>query len=218
MNELKYNFKNEPVSSLIHLIGASLSIIGLIFLIIIGALKGNTVHVVSFTIFGVGLVLLYLASTLFHYMDKDTISKKVFERLDHSMIYVLIAATYTPICLVALNNIWGYSIFGAVWTLAIVGISLKSSGVLRPGFWSTFLYVIMGWIIVIAIVPLQKIIPLKSLLWLLVGGIFYTIGAFFYQKDQVGARDKIWGYHETFHVLVILGSISHYIFIIKYLI
>lgn len=220
MNETKkiYNFKNEPTSSILHLVGAALSLIGLVFLIIIGALKGDIWHVISFSVFGVGLFLLYLASTLFHFFNNDTITKKVFERLDHSMIYVLIAATYTPVCLTALRGVFGYSIFIAIWVIAIIGISLKSTGVLKPGFWSTVLYVLMGWIIVIVIFPLIKIVHLSGVFWLLIGGIFYTIGAIFYQFDQVGSHTKIWGHHETFHVFVLLGSISHYIFVINYLV
>lgn len=145
-------------------------------------------------------------------------TKKVFERLDHSMIYVLIAATYTPVCLTALRGMFGYIVFISIWIIAIIGISLKSTGVLKPSFWSTILYIVMGWIIVIVIFPLYKIVSLNGVLWLLAGGIFYTVGAVFYQFDQVGAHTKIWGYHETFHVFVLLGSISHYIFVIQYLI
>lgn len=212
-----YNFKNEPVSSITHLVGASLSIIGLVFLVIISALKGNVWHIISFSIFGAALVLLYLASTLYHFFDINTKAKNVFRRIDHSMIYVLIAATYTPVCLTALRGVWGWSILVVIWTIAITGISLKSSGVMMKGGLSMISYILMGWVIVIAIFPLSKIIPLSNILWLLLGGIFYTIGAsfFYFEKEE---QKKIWGPHETFHIFVILGSVAHYVFVIKYLI
>ncbi len=215
---LKKNLKNEPTSSILHLVGASLSVVGLVALILLGAFKGTVWHVVGFTVFGVGLFLLYLASTLYHFFNDGTKAKKVFERIDHSMIYVLIAATYTPICLTILRGTMGWIILSAVWITAIVGITLKSAGVLKPGLFSTIIYVLMGWVIIAAFFPLINIIHISGFLWLLLGGIFYTVGAVFYQFDEVGSHTKAWGPHETFHVFVMLGSIMHYAFMILYLV
>lgn len=215
---MKTRFKNEPTSSITHLVGAALSIMGLIVLILLGAFKGTVWHVVGFTIFGVGLVLLYSASTLYHFFNMETKTKEIFKIIDHSMIYVLIAATYTPICLTILRGAFGWTILGIVWTIAIIGIILKSLGFLKSGVFSTIIYLLMGWVIVIAVFPLLKIVHLSGFLWLLAGGIFYTVGAVFYQYDELGSHTKLWGPHETFHIFVIFGSIMHYIFIIKYLI
>lgn len=217
MGKEKKELLNEPLSSLTHLIGALLSIIALVILIITAVDKGTVWHVVGFSIFGAGLILLYSASTLFHFFNRFTRTKKVFERIDHSMIFVLIAATYTPVCLTLLRGPWGWTVFGIVWAIAIAGISLKSSGVMMGKRLSTSIYVGMGWIVIIAIYPLLKLISIEAFSWLFAGGISYTVGAVFYHLGEKIPRRRMFDLHEIFHLLVLAGSFLHFWFILKYL-
>ncbi len=214
---MEKEFLNEPLSSLIHFIGALLSIAALIVLIALAATKGTAWHVVGFSIFGAGLILLYSASALFHFFNISTKAKRVFGRIDHSMIFVLIAATYTPICLTILRGIWGWSILGVVWAIAATGISLKSSGVMMNKWLSTSIFIGMGWIMLIATYPLLKVISFQGFLWLLIGGISYTIGAAFYVLGEKMPRKRMFDYHEIFHLFVLAGSICHFWFMIHYL-
>lgn len=219
MSEIN-QFKNEPLSSLLHLIGACLSVIALIILVGYALVYGTVWHVVGFSIFGAALILLYTASTLFHFFRIGSKVKNIFLRIDHSFIYILIAATYTPVCLTVLRGPWGWSILGIVWTMAALGITLKARGIGIFGWFSTVIYVIMGWVIVVAIFPLLKVISLSGFLWLLFGGISYTVGALFFGLDIKYPRKSNWsfGFHELFHVFVMVGSFLHFWFMMNYLI
>ena len=177
--------------------------------------------VVSFTIFGVALVLLYLFSTLYHLLNLGEKGTTVFRKFDHMMIYVLIAATYTPICLGPLRGPWGWSIFGVVWGLAVLGIILTAVWIKAPRWLTTSIYVGMGWLVVIMAYPLLKTFyelnALPSLLWLLAGGIFYTIGGVIYGLKKAPCTTKHFGFHEIFHIFVMLGSFCQFWFIFHYL-
>lgn len=213
----------DPISGFTHLIGALASIVGLVFLIVMSALYSNEKgwDIVSFTIFGVGLILLYTFSSLYHLLNVGKKATIVLRKFDHIMIYVLIASTYTPICLGPLRGPWGWSIFGVVWGLAIIGIVLTSIWINIPRWLSTSIYVAMGWTIIIAVYPLitvfYKLSSLKSLIWLLGGGIFYTIGALIYSLKWPNFKNKYFGFHEIFHIFVMFGSLFHYWFIINYI-
>lgn len=212
----------DPVSGYSHLIGAVLSIAGLVLLIVYAALYGEGAwDVVSFTIFGTGLVLLYTFSTLYHLLNLGEKGTRVFRKFDHIMIYVLIAASYTPICLGPLRGPWGWTIFGIVWGLATLGIILTSVWLEAPRWLTTTIYVAMGWTVVIAIYPLITVFreknALLSLLWLLVGGIFYTIGGLIYGLKKAPFTTKHFGFHEIFHIFVMLGSFCQFWFVLRYL-
>ena len=212
----------DPVSGYSHLIGAVLSIAGLVLLIVYAALYGEGAwDVVSFTIFGTGLVLLYTFSTLYHLLNLGEKGTRVFRKFDHIMIYVLIAASYTPICLGPLRGPWGWTIFGIVWGLATLGIILTSVWLEAPRWLTTTIYVAMGWTVVIAIYPLITVFreknALLSLLWLLVGGIFYTIGGLIYGLKKAPFTTKHFGFHEIFHIFVMLGSFCQFSFVLRYL-
>lgn len=210
--------RNEPWSAITHLIGAVLSIASLVILVVFASLKGSSWQVVSFSIFGASMILLYTASTLYHFFYRDNKTlKEVFRRIDHSMIFVLIAGTYTPICLVALRGGWGWSMFGVAWGLAITGIVFKSVGLETWKWLSTLIYVLTGWIIVIAVYPLTKVLPLGALLLLFAGGIFYTVGAVLYAIDDRNPHFKTFGMHEYFHLFVLAGTASHVWMIMQYL-
>lgn len=210
----------DLVSGLTHCIGAGLSLIGLIILIVFAALKGDTYDLISFIIFGVGLFLLYLFSTLYHWLNISEKGITVFRKLDHIMIYVLIAASYTPVCLGPLRGPWGWTILGIIWGLAIIGTILTSVWIKAPRALTTSIYVAMGWLVIIAIYPLiqafKKANLLYSLLWLLIGGIFYTIGGLIYGLKWPKLNLKHFGFHEIFHIFVMLGSACQYWFILKY--
>ena len=198
------------MSALLHFLGLLLAIAALTLLIISAALKATASYTVGSVIFGSTLILLYAASTVFHFCPRNIQQKKILERIDHAMIFVLIAGTYTPICLVMQPRAWGWSIFGIVWGLAVIGATLKLTGTPIKRWISTVIYVAMGWIIVIAIQPLLNWINFQSLIWLVIGGVSYTIGAFFFSLDKEDYSKKSLRMHNIFHLLVIAGSISHF--------
>lgn len=210
----------DLVSGLTHCIGAGLSLIGLIILIVFAAIKGDTYDLISFIIFGVGLFLLYLFSTLYHWLNISEKGITLFRKFDHIMIYILIAASYTPVCLGPLRGPWGWTILGIIWGLAIIGAVLTSVWIKAPRAITTSIYVAMGWLVLIAIYPLITVFKqanlLYSLLWLLMGGIFYTIGGLIYGLKWPKLNFKHFGFHEIFHIFVMLGSACQYWFILKY--
>ncbi len=213
----------DPVSGFTHLAGAIASVVGLVFLIIMAAFYSNEKawDIVSFTIFGVGLILLYTFSSLYHLLNVGETATRVLRKFDHIMIYILIAATYTPICLGPLRGGWGWSIFGIVWGLAVIGTVLTATWINAPRWLTTSIYLAMGWTVIIAIYPMITIFnelnALSSLWWLLAGGIFYTIGAVIYGLKWPPLKNKYFGFHEIFHIFVMLGSLCQYWFIIKYI-
>lgn len=209
------------MSGLTHCIGAALSLVGLVILIVFAAIKGDAFDIVSFTIFGTGLLLLYLFSTLYHWLNVGEKGINVFRKFDHIMIYVLIAASYTPVCLGPLRGPWGWSIFGVVWGFAVLGIIFSAIWIKAPRVITTSIYLIMGWVVLIAIVPLINVYKqanlLYSLCWLVIGGVFYTIGGIIYALKWPKVKFKQFGFHEIFHIFVMLGSACQYWFILNYI-
>lgn len=195
---------------------------GLVLLIVYSSIYGEKAwDIVSFTIFGVGLVLLYTFSSLYHLLNLGETGTRVFKKFDHIMIYILIAATYTPICLGPIRGPWGWSIFGVVWGLAVLGTILSAVWIKAPRWLTTSIYIAMGWLVIIMAYPLLKTFKelnaLPSLLWLLIGGIFYTIGGVIYGIKKVPFTTKNFGFHEIFHIFVMLGSFCQFWFVFKYL-
>ncbi len=199
----------DPVSGFSHAFGAVLSVVGLVFLIIYASLFGEGAwDIVSFTIFGVGLTLLYTFSSLYHLLNVSEKTTKVFRKFDHIMIYILIASSYTPVCLGPLRGGWGWSIFGIVWGIAIIGIFLTVFWLHAPRWLTTSLYIAMGWTVIVAIYPIlhtfASLNALGSLLWLLAGGILYTIGGVLYGLKWPHFKNKYFGFHELFHIFILL--------------
>jgi hemolysin III len=192
----------ELLNSLTHGFGAALAIAALVVMVVFAALEGTARHVVSVTLFGSTLVLLYMISMLYHAFRGPRV-KKVFRILDHSAIYLLIAGTYTPFCLVTLRGAWGWTLFGIIWGMAALGVTLKAVFGTRWEIISTLLYLLMGWLIVIAIVPLWRAMPAGGLVWLFLGGVFYSGGVAFYAWDRPPFCHAIW------HLFVLAGSASH---------
>jgi hemolysin III len=206
---LQYSIREEIANAITHGIGAIFSIVALILLIMQAALHGDPWQMVSFSIFGTSLIILYLCSTLLHSIQHKK-TKDIFEILDHSAIYLLIAGSYTPFLLVTLRGPLGWSMFGVIWGLAIIGIVLKCFYVKRFVLISTLCYILMGWLIVLAIKPLFQNLPFTGLVWLVVGGLFYTFGSIFYVWRRVPYHHAIW------HVFVLAGSICHFISVLLY--
>jgi hemolysin III len=194
----------EVASAVTHGMGAALSIAGLVLLIARAVDTGDPWRVVSFTIFGVTMVLLYVVSTLYHSLSFTRV-RPLFKVLDHAFIYVLIAGTYTPFMLVHLRGPWGWSMFGALWALAIAGIVFKFMYLDRFRRGSTFLYLAMGWLGVIAAKPLFDAVPSAALKWLLAGGAAYSLGTLFYAWRGQPYHHAVW------HLFVLAGTGCHYV-------
>jgi len=210
------DFSNEPISSLTHFIAALLSVAGLALLITLAAIRGTTIHVVSLSIFGASLVLLYFFSALYHFLSKNHPAKDIFQIVDHLMIYILIAGTYTPFVLLVLPTAWGWSMFGVIWGLALCGILVKIFRIPFPGLFSGFFYLLMGWLIIIAFIPIKEALTFEGAFWLILGGLFYTIGTIFFALDNYIKLGRWYTLHDIFHVFVMLGSFSHFWFMLKF--
>lgn len=202
------NKKEELWNAISHGIGAILTIPALVLLIIKGAKEGTAIHIVSYSIFGASMLLLFVMSTLLHSLPVKV--KKLFSIFDHSAIYILIAGTYTPFALISLRGALGWTIFGIIWGLAILGILFKVFFIHRYEFVSLIFYILMGWLIIIAVKPLITSITMNGFFLLLLGGILYTVGAIFYAWRAIPYNHAIW------HIFVIAGCAAMYMSIYLY--
>jgi hemolysin III len=199
----KLTLKEEIFNSITHGIGTILSVAALVILVVHAAGKGDIWHIVSYTIFGSTLVLLYLSSTLYHSFSKERI-KNLFARFDHAAIFLLIAGTYTPFLLTVLRGTLGWTLFGIIWGSAITGVIIRSIYLNRFHNLMVALYLVMGWMIVFAGRSIVKGLPSPSLLFLFLGGIFYSVGVIFYMWRNLKYAHGIW------HLFVLAGSIMHF--------
>lgn len=199
----------EIVNAVTHGVGAVLALAALIALAVAASMYGSVWHTVSFSIYGGSLVLLYLASTLYHSFTNERL-KHIFKIFDHSAIYLLIAGTYTPFAFVPLHGTLGWVVFAVVWSLAIVGIVFKVFFVKRFKLFSTLCYILMGWFAVVMIKPLIMTLPAAGLYWLIGGGVLYTVGAVFYLAHKMPYNHAVW------HFFVLAGSAAHFISIFSY--
>jgi hemolysin III len=201
--------EGERFNIITHLVGSLVALIGLIGLIVTASRQGDVLPIVSVTIYGTTLVLLYIASTLYHSLQGNT--KYVFQKLDHFAIYLLIAGTYTPFALITLGKIWGWAILGIVWGLAVLGIilelSLKRSNRLIP----LIIYLTMGWLIIVAIKPFIQALGMAGFGWVLLGGLAYTFGVIFYVYDE-----RFQHFHGIWHLFVLAGSTIQYFTVFYY--
>ena len=202
-------YYGERFNAWTHLIGTLLSLIGAGVLTAMAVAKGDPWRIVSVSIFGATLVLLYSASTLYHSLRGR--AKEVLRKLDHLSIYLLIAGTYTPFCLVTLRGPWGWSLFGVVWALAVIGMLQEIKPRSEARVMSLVIYAVMGWVIIVAVRPLLDHLALAGFVWLACGGALYTIGIVFYAFDS---RFRHW--HGIWHLFVIGGSLAHYVSIAFY--
>lgn len=212
---MTFNKEKDLMSAWLHLLGLGLSIAGTVLLIIRGA--GMTPwHVVSYAIFGATMIALYAASSTYHLFYISDKVHGILRKIDHIMIFMLIAGTYTPICLVTLHGAWGWVLFGIVWACALGGLFIKIFWMDAPRWLSTVFYIAMGWSALIAIWPLSHALPMRGLCWLFGGGIVYTIGGVFYALKIPRISWKYFGFHELFHIFILLGSACFYILIWNY--
>ena len=203
-------YQGERFNSITHLVGAVLALIGVTVLVTLAGVQGGAVRIISFSVYGLTLFLLYLFSTLYHSLRGR--AKEIFQVLDHHAIYLLIAGTYTPFSLIALRGETGWWLFGGVWGLAILGIILDSIP-RRPGRWlSLVIYLTMGWLVLFALGPLIAALPPAGFWGLVAGGLFYTVGVIFYVLD-----DRWPWCHGIWHLFVLAGSVSHYFVILLFL-
>jgi hemolysin III len=207
---MKFPRLKDPASALTHLVGAVLSVIGLFVLLYQGAVYGNTRYVVAFAIFGTSLILLYTASTLYHALHLSPQATLRLRKVDHMMIFLLIAGTYTPFCLLPLRGVWGWSLLGAVWGCAVVGMGVKLFWMTAPRWLSTGFYVLMGWAVVVAIYPLARSVSAGSLAWMVTGGLIYTVGAVLYATKWPRLWPGKFGFHDLWHLFVMGGSLAHF--------
>ena len=204
-----YSPIEERTNVISHAIGFVLSIVALVLLVTHAVVHGNVWHIVSFSIFGTSLIVLFMASAFYHSSEKPRLRNRL-RIIDHASIYVLIAGTYTPFTLVTLKGPIGWSIFGISWGLAFTGIILKLFLTGKYKLISTLMYVFMGWVIVFAIKPVINTLPTEGLLWLVTGGMAYTIGAILYSIKKIKFN------HAIFHIFVMIGSACHFVSVFFY--
>jgi hemolysin III len=208
-NIKEYSPLEERINITSHAIGFILSVVALVLLVMHAVLHGNFWHIVSFSVFGISLIALYAASTIYHSAENIVLRSKL-RVIDHAAIYVLIAGTYTPFTLITLGGSTGWVIFSVSWGMAFVGIILKMFFTGEYDVISTLMYVFMGWIIVFALEPLIHNLSSEGLFWLVAGGVAYTVGAVLYSIKKIKFN------HAIFHVFVLIGSICHFVSVYFY--
>ena len=210
MDTYIFSRREEIANAITHGVGALLAMAGLVLLIVFSALEGSAWHVTSFSIFGATLTVLYVMSTLYHALTSQRV-KRLFRKFDHMSIFLLIAGTYTPFCLTVLRGWIGWVLFGMVWLCAIGGIVLKAFHTGKKEILSTILYILMGWMVIFFIKPVYMYMSGMGFTFLVVGGIFYTLGAFFFVQDKLPYNHSIW------HLFVLGGSIFHFFAVLSLL-
>ncbi len=206
----QYTLTEELFHGITHGIGAALAVAGLVVLVVLAAQKGDVWRIVSFSIYGASLTLLYLASTLYHSFQDERL-KRFFRNLDHLSIFLLIAGSYTPITLITLRGPWGWTLFGLIWGFAVGGIIYELLFLGRWKWITVSIYLAMGWLAVIAVKPLLTVMPRGLFWWLLAGGLCYTGGVFFYVRKRMPYHHVLW------HLFVLFGSACHFLGFLFYL-
>jgi hemolysin III len=215
MQEIKKSPKlREPVNGLMHLAAAILALLGLVGLLILG--HNNLVKVIALLIYGISLVAMFSASATYHLVDARPRIMLFLRKLDHSAIYVLIAGTYTPICLHFFSGFWVWGTLAIIWSLALIGVLVKLFIIKAPRGFTAAVYLGMGWLSVLATREILRAMPLGALFWLLLGGIFFTLGAVIYVSKKPDFFPGVFGFHEVWHIFVILGCLSHFILMAAY--
>lgn len=206
----------DPFSGLSHLVGAILSIAALFILAAKASAQNDTTYLVSFMIFGVTMLLMFASSTVYHLVQASDDTIKWLKRVDHMSIFLLIAGTYTPICLIAIGGSTGWIMFSVVWGIALIGVFLKLVWINAPRWLSTMIYILMGWLVV-AFYPVLDKIPADALRWIAYGGLSYTFGAVIYATKWPDPWPKWFGFHDIWHLFVMGGAFCHFWAIAFYL-
>jgi len=209
----------EPINGLTHLVGAILSFVGLLAMVIKAvSIEASILNITAIIIFGISMILLYSASATYHMIIAKDRVIAFFRRIDHSMIFVLIAGSYAPFCLISLNGVTGWTVFGIVSVCALLGVTFKLVWFSCPRWLSTALYIAMGWIIIFAVKPLAAVLSTTGLFLLILGGILYTVGGIIYALKPKFLSFKYMGFHEIFHIFIMLGSLAHFLCVYLYVI
>jgi len=210
----------DPGSAITHFIGMLMALFAATPLMIKAAYMPDKIHLISLGIFILSMILLYAASTLYHTLDLSDRANKIFKKIDHMMIFILIAGTYTPICLIVLGGTAGTVLFILVWTVAIIGIVIKGVWINCPKWFSSVIYIAMGWMCVLAFTQIINSLSTAAFGWLLAGGIIYTVGGVIYalKLPIFNTRHKAFGSHEIFHLFVLGGSLCHFILMYQFVV
>lgn len=216
---MKHFKVKDPGSAITHFIGMLMAIFAATPLIIRALRAPDMIHVISLSIFMISMILLYAASTTYHTFDLSEHTNKILKKLDHCMIFILIAGSYTPICLIVLHGTTGFMLLTIVWSIAVLGIIFKLCWVTCPKWVSSVLYIAMGWVCVLAFTQILNALPKAAFNWLLAGGIIYTVGGIIYalKLPIFNSRHKYFGSHEIFHLFVMAGSLCHFIMMFQYI-
>ncbi len=199
----------EPVNSLTHWAGAVLALAGLIALLIVG--WGTPAKVISLLVYGVSLIFLFSASATYHMVRAKDKALEIFRKIDHAAIYFLIAGTYTPFCINAFTGFWKWGMLIIIWSLALIGIGIKVFIIRVPRWLNAGIYLAMGWLVVGASGQLLSELPAWALTWLIIGGIIYTLGAVIYITKIFNFKPGVFGFHEVWHIFVLLAAAAHYV-------
>ncbi|MBP3191598.1 hemolysin III family protein [Natronogracilivirgula saccharolytica] len=208
----------EPANAYTHLAGVLLSILGLVLLLHRSVMYGHPVHVISFTIFGSSMILLYLASTLYHMLPLSDRGIRFMRRIDHIMIYVMIAGTYTPITLIVLEGYLGWALFTIIWAVAVLGILFKLVWFNAPKWISLLIYLSMGWLALAVFPALWDVFSLSAILWIFLGGLAYTIGAVIYGFKWPNPSPVHFNFHAIWHIMVMIGSFCFFWLMYQYVV
>lgn len=203
----------DPGSSITHFIGMLMAVFSAIPLLIKASRNPDSIHIISLAIFIISMILLYGASALYHALDLSERTNRILRKADHMMIFILIAGTYTPVCVIVLGGRIGYGLLALVWAIAAVGILVKAFWITCPKWFSSALYIAMGWVCVLAFTQILNALSRQAFSWLVAGGVIYTVGGIIYalKLPIFNSRHKNFGSHEIFHLFVLAGSVCHFI-------
>lgn len=209
----------DPGSAITHFIGFLMALFAAVPLMIKAFTEPDRLHILALTVFIVSMILLYAASTIYHSLNLSERTNRILRKIDHMMIFILIAGTYTPVCIIVLGGRTGYGLLALVWGIALAGILVKAFWITCPKWFSSALYIAMGWTCVLAFTQLLNSLSRPAFLWLLAGGIIYTVGGIIYalKLPIFNTKHKNFGSHEIFHLFVMAGSVCHFIMIYFYL-
>jgi hemolysin III len=205
----------DPVSGLMHLAAAALALIGLIFLLFLG--RDSLVKNISLLIYGLSLVAMLSASAVYHLVRARPDIELFLRKIDHSAIYLLIAGTYTPVCMFFFDGFFRWGLLAIIWGMALIGIVVKLFVIKAPRWATAGIYLVMGWLAVFGVKEMLAVMPAGALVWLLLGGIFYSVGAVIYITRKMDFFPGVFGFHEVWHIFVVLGCLSHFILIARYI-
>ncbi|HSM24328.1 MAG TPA: hemolysin III family protein [Anaerolineaceae bacterium] len=205
----------EPINAITHLLAAGISTIGLLVLLYFG--WGQPIKLITFLVYGISLILLFSASGLYHAVSTKDSTIMILRKFDHSAIYLLIAGSYTPICIYFFEGFWQYGMIALIWFLAIVGILIKIFIIKSPRWVTAGIYLLMGWLSILGVEEIIRSMPAAAISWLVMGGLMYTIGAIIYITKKLDFKPGIFGFHEVWHIFVILGAFFHYYLILRFI-